>query len=226
MSPEDLAKLHPHLYHVTDPSALDGIRRHGLLSTSNLLTLFEVQEPARALIERVRRSGSLTLVHPEHGYATIADNAPLNEQKLAKCLDDGLVVADWLRKLNERVFFWSNKRRLDSFLNAQLNRNRPRLVLVFDTLRLAKSHASRMELAPFNTGSTAYTPTRRGLSTFTPLERYRYAEWRKLRKNLRKTPDNIVEVTVTGSVTNAAEFLVEHYIVVGNRNRRVEPPFG
>jgi hypothetical protein len=226
MSPEDLAKLHPHLYHVTDPSALDGIKRHGLLSTSNLLTLFEVQEPARALIERVCRPGSVTLKHPEHGYATIADNAPLNEQKLAKCLDDGLVAADWLRKLNERVFFWSNKHRLDAFLDAQLNRNRPRLVLVFDTLRLAKSHASRMELAPFNTGSTAYTPTRRGLSTFTPLERYSYAEWRKLRKNLRQKLDNIVEVTVIGSVANAAEFLVEHYSAVGNCKQRIEPPSG
>ena len=42
MSPEDLAARYPCLYHVTGPSAFDGIKRHGLLPTNELLTLYSV----------------------------------------------------------------------------------------------------------------------------------------------------------------------------------------
>ena len=54
-------------------------------------------------------------------------------------------------------------------LGARLNRERERLVLVLDTLSLARRHGDRMELAAINTGSTIRRPARRGRSTFTPL---------------------------------------------------------
>jgi hypothetical protein len=226
MSPEDLAKRHPRLYHLTAPSALEGIKRHGLLSTNELLTLFEASEAKRYIIANKRRPKSETLDHPEYGRATISDNAPLSERKLAKCLDDNLTVSDWLNILNSRVFFWADKGRLNTHLNARLNRGHERLVLVFDTLRLAQRNGPRIELSPINTGATAYNPTRRGLSTFVPLARHSYAEWQKPRQYQRKTPDKIVEVTITGAVVNVSCLLVDHYIAVGTSKRRVEPPPG
>ena len=226
MSPEDLAARYPCLYHVTGPSAFDGIKRHGLLPTNELLTLFEASESERYDIATRRRPKSVTLSHPEHGRATISDNAPLSERRLAKCLDDNLTVSDWLKILNSKVFFWADKGRLNTHLNARLNRNRERLVLVFDTLRLAQLDGPRMELSPFNTGSTAHNPPRRGLSTFVPLANHSYAEWQKLRQHQRKTPDKIVEVTINGAVANATCLLVDHYIAIGNSNRRVDPPPG
>jgi hypothetical protein len=211
LSPEDLAKIHPRLYHVTDPSALQGIMRHGLLPTSVLLSLFEVPSVDRKAIERRRRPASVSLSHPIHGSAIITDNRPLSETALTTCLDDGLAPEDWLAILNNRIFFWSDEKSLARLLGARLNRVRDRLVLVLDTLSVARQHHQRMELSAINTGSTIRRPARRGLSTFVPLARHDYETWRRLRGGW----DRIREVTVVGGVTQIADHLIKHCRVPG-----------
>jgi uncharacterized protein DUF7002 len=211
VSPEDLAAVHPRLYHVADPGALPGILRHGLLPTSGLLTLFEVPAAERRAIERRRRPESVRLTHPAHGEAVITDNMPLSEAALEACLDDGLTPADWLLLLNGRVFFWPDEESLGRLLGARLNRNRDRLVLVLDTLGVARRHHRRMELSAINTGSTIRRPARRGLSTFAPLGLHDYEAWRRLRGGR----DRIREVTVVGGVADVAEHLVGHHIAPG-----------
>jgi hypothetical protein len=57
VTPEELAEQHPRLYHVTDPGNWEGIQKHGLLSTSSLLSLFEIPAARRVVIERQRRPG-------------------------------------------------------------------------------------------------------------------------------------------------------------------------
>ncbi len=209
MSPEDLAARHPRLYHVTAPEALPGILRHGLLPTSDLLTLFEVPAATRPAIERQRRAAGVALQHPVHGRVVITDNKPLTEPALASCLDDGLSPADWLALLNKRVFFWADEESVGRLLGAGLNRTRQRLVLVIDTLALARRHAPRIELAAINTGATMRRPARRGLSTFTPMLAHDYPTWRRLRGGL----DHIREVTVVGTVTEIETLLLERRIV-------------
>lgn len=211
MSPEELAAKHPRLYHVTDPRALPGILRHGLLPTSGLLSLFEVPAADRPAIERRRRPAGVPLSHPTHGDAVITDNLPLSEAALASCLDDGLAPGDWLAMLNERVFFWADEEGLGRLLGARLNRGRDRAVLVLDTLGVARRHGPRMELSAINTGSTIRRPARRGLSTFVPLHRHGYEAWRRLRGGR----DRVREVTVVGGVSDVAEHLVEHRFVAG-----------
>jgi hypothetical protein len=213
VTPEELADMHPRLYHVTSPEAWPGIRRHGLLPTSSLLRLFEIPEVERLAIERRRRPESVLLTHPIHGEATITDNYPLHERKLAACLDDGLTPADWLEVLNQRVFFWSDVQSVDDLLHARLNRVRDRLVLVFDTLGVARRHGPRMELSPINSGSTLYQPARRGKATFVPLLRHDYATFRRLR-NMTK-PDRIREVAIVGGIDTVDGLLIDHYVARG-----------
>lgn len=208
MSPEDLAARHPRLYHLTDPCALPGILRHGLLPTSSLLTLFEVPPAARASIERRRRPAGVPLSHPAHGAAVITDNLPLSEAALRSCLDDGLSPEDWLLLLNRRVFFWPDEENLAGHLGARFNRGRERLVLVLDTLGLVRRHYDRVELSAINTGSTIRKPARRGLSTFVPAHRHSYEAWRRLRGRV----DRLREVTVVGGVADISNLLVKHYL--------------
>jgi hypothetical protein len=205
MTPEDLATRYPRLYHVTEPDAVTGILRHGLLPTSDLLTLFEVRSDLRRTIECERRPTSVSLTHPVHGRATIADNSPLSMRVLAACLDDGLSPVDWLRLLNSRVFFWADRKGLQSLLGSRLNRTRDRAVLVVDTLSLASRHADRIELSPINSGSTIRRPVRRGLATFTPLGAHSFDTWRRLRGR----QDHVREVTVVGGVADVTSHLVE-----------------
>ncbi len=179
--------------------------RHGLLPTTALLTLFEVPEAARRPIEGERRMASVTLEHAVHGRATITDNLPLIMPSLAACLDDRLVASDWLRLLNERVFFWPDEAGLARLLGARLNRRRDREVLVFDTLSLARRHGERIELCAINSGATMRRAARRGLSTFVPLHSHGYEAWRRLRGRR----DRLCEVTVRGGVPDIADHLIE-----------------
>jgi hypothetical protein len=202
---EDLAGLHPRLFHVTTPGAWRSIERHGLLSTAALLDLFGIDGARRAELTGQRRPSEIRIAHPVHGEAVLNDNLPLSERALAGCLDDGLRPAEWLHALNQRVFFWADEAGLQRLLAARMNRGRTREILVFDTLALARAHAERIEISPINSGATIRKPARRGLSTFTPLAAMDYTTWRR-RRGLR---DRILEVVARGGVPDAARYLVE-----------------
>jgi hypothetical protein len=205
--PEEIAAKHPRLYHVTRPDAVESIRCHGLLSTACLLALFGVPKIQRELIESTRRPRSLKISHSVYGTVRISDNAPLGEDALAACLDDGLSTADWMRMLNQRVFFWVDEKTLDSHLRASTRRGEECLVLVFDTYSVVSRYYHRVELAAINTGSTMRHPARRGLSTFSPAYRYTYGEWRRLRGG----HDRIKELTVLNGIHDVDTHMTSCY---------------
>lgn len=198
MSPDELAALHPKLYHVTTPGAWPSIARHGLLPARGLVALFE-HDPG---VLGDRRPGEVRLRHPVHGAAILNDNIPLSLAKLESCLDDGLTALDWLALLNDRVFFWVREDGFRSLLGARANRVRAREVVVFDTLSLVGAHADRVEISPINSGATLRKPARRGLATFTPLASISYAAWRRQRP--KSSLDTIKEVVVRGGVPDIA----------------------
>ncbi|WP_119165728.1 DUF7002 family protein [Algihabitans albus] len=205
MTPEELGSRHPRLYHVTEPGAWTRIRDLGLLSTSRILDLFEIEGPERVRLERRRRPEAVPLTHPRWGSVVLNDQMPLRETALEACLDDDLTPADWLAMLNARVFFWSDEDGLARMLGARMNRGRPRDVLVFDTLSLARVHGPAMEVCPINSGATIRRPARRGLGTFTPIDEMSYRDWSRRRGGR----DRILEVTLKGGARDIADHLVE-----------------
>lgn len=211
MTPQELAERHPRLYHVTEPGAWESIKKRGLLSTSSLLDLFEIKGEERKQIEAKRRPSTVQLKHPIHGSVIINDNVPLSEKALLTCLDDNLTPQDWLRILNERVFFWASKDGLDRLLGARLNRNRAREVIVVDTLSLVRTHMDAVELCPINSGATLRRAARRGLKTFSPLTKYTFDEWSRLRGRR----DQILEIIVKVQVQDIANHTIEVFSVGG-----------
>jgi hypothetical protein len=205
MTPEDLSARHPRLFHVTLPSALSGIRAHGLLPTSQLLDLFEVHGSARARLEHSVRPKAVAIHHARHGTVLINDQKPMTEAALLKCLDGGLTPRDWLALLNRRIFFWCDEEGLARLLGARANRTRALVVIVLDTMRLATAYAHKIELSPINSGSTLRKPARRGSSTFTPMRELSYDAWSRKRGGR----DRIREVTVLDGITDIAQFVVE-----------------
>ena len=205
MTPEELASRHPKLYHMTSPGTWPAIKMRGLLPAVALLELHEDDEGRRLELSTRRRPIEVRLEHPVHGTAILNDNLPLSERALANCLDDGLTPRDWLRMLNERVFFWADANGLGRLLTARMNRTRSRQILVFDTLGLARAHADRVEISPINSGATIRKPARRGLTTFTPILAKSYDAWRRQRGQR----DRIVEVTIRGGVPDIARYLVD-----------------
>lgn len=204
MTPEELARRYPKLYHVTAPGAWQTISKLGLRPACELVELFGNKESRSAGLTTSRRPKEVPLEHPVHGTAILNDNLPLSERALASCLDDGLSPPDWLRMLNERVFFWAETSGLDSLLGAKMNRNRRRDVLVFDTLALARTHVERIEISPINSGSTIRKPARRGLATFTPLMAKSYSAWQQQRGGR----DRIREVVVRGGILDIERYFL------------------
>src|SRR5438105_1634732 len=133
------------------------IQRHGLLSTSALLDLFQMSGPERDAIESQRRPESVTIRHPRFGTAVIRDQKPLRDEALKGCLR-GMTVPDWYCTLNSKVFFWLTQARLETFLTARAYRSSDHVVITVDTARLIDQHLDRLRLSTINSGATLYTP--------------------------------------------------------------------
>ncbi len=166
MNPERLASRYPVLFHMAEDGSLQSIKKRGLLSTSALLDLFEIEGEERLAIESARRPEIVQLMHPEQGVALVRDNKPMQEKSLERCLR-GMTPREWYEHLNRRVFFWVDRKRLLKLLGARAYRDRPHLVLEVDTAKLLERHADRVALSPINSGATfAMNPAPRGPDTF------------------------------------------------------------
>src|SRR5882672_6402572 len=120
---EDVAARYPLLYHMAERDSWPGIRRHGLLSTTAALDLFQIDGPRRNALERQRRPEKELIEHPTHGCLLLRDQKPLNEERLRSCLEGGLTPADWYAILNGRTFLWARRERLITLLQAEAYRH-------------------------------------------------------------------------------------------------------
>lgn len=215
MEPEELIERFPRLFHVTDADAWASIRRHGLLSTSALLDLFEIREPLRSQIEARPRPESVPLEHPRVGRAVIRDNRPLRLGILQRCLECG--VSDWCRLLNARVFFWATERRLHNHLRARGHRGQAREVVAVDTRRLLAREQDSVTLCAFNSGSALYpNAPRRGAGTFVSVDAYPFDAWRAK----RGAGDALAEVCVDGALADVEAVAVSVTAVAPDGGRR------
>jgi hypothetical protein len=200
----DLARRFPKLYHMAEAGSWPSIQEHGLLSTSALLALFEVNGDRRKALEASHRPECVSITHGIHGTAVIRDQKPMDDIGLRKALSDGLTPSQWYRILNAKVFFWLSIGRLNTLLSAKAYRNKRHTVLVLNSARLLERHADRVMLCPMNSGCTKPFPHPRGKSTFLPLAQYPFDEWDRKRRGIEPA----VELTVEGGVPDAAEFVL------------------
>ena len=204
MKVEELNEHYPFLYHMAETGTWAAIKRHGLLSTSALLDLFEIHGDRRRLIEAERRPQSIPITHPKHGSAIIRDQKPMNETALLKCLQDGITPSQWYQILNKRVFFWLSRERLDRLLSARAYKNKQHCVLTLKTEELLSNHAAEVTLSPINSGATLYTPQPRGKDTFLRIKDYPFDTW----LDKRGIENAVVELVVDYAVPDAHEYVL------------------
>jgi len=204
VTPAELATAYPVLYHTAAEGSWPSIRRHGLLSTSSLLSLFAVEGEARAEIESAHRPAAIVIRHPRHGTAVVRDQIPMRDADLERCLKDGLTPREWYEALNARVFFWLTPERLETFLGARAYRDRRHTVLVLDSRALIQDYAALISLSPMNSGATRPIAHPRGRETFLPLPRFPFKERRK-----RFRAGAVVELAVSGGVERVDRYVIE-----------------
>jgi hypothetical protein len=188
---EELAQTYPRLYHMADAKSWESIQKHGLLSTSSLLDLFEVKGQQREDIEIRCRRRSVPIVHERHGCAVIRNNSII-ETKLRTALK-GCTLEQWYRLLNKYVFFWPSRERLQTFLCARAYRDRPHAVLTLETLPFVRKYELRIVLSPMNSGNTQPIAYERSPETFKKMRDYPFLE-RAHRGNYYQ----VVELAVEG----------------------------
>jgi hypothetical protein len=180
------------------------IRRHGLLSTSALLSLFEVRGAERHRIESKHRPRSIVINHPKLGRAVVRDQIPMRDADLHRCLHDGLTPRQWYRLLNSKVFFWLTEERLERLLSARAYRDREHTVLVLATSPVLTDYADQVLLSSMNSGCTTPFAHPRGRRTFLPLSKYPF------KTRLKGARANaVVELAVEQGVYNMERYVIE-----------------
>lgn len=203
MLDEELIDKYPRLFHMAQLGSFDSIRRHGLLSTSSLLDLFEISGASRHAIEACRRPESVEIEHVTHGRAVIRDNKPITDQLLGRSLS-GMAVPDWYRLLNSQVFFWLTESRLERLLCAEAYKAHDHTVLTLDTAKLVERHRSSIRLSAINSGAIfGMKPAPRGTDTFLRIEDYPFESRRS------RGRDAVVELAVIDRVPDVAELTVD-----------------
>jgi hypothetical protein len=200
---EELLSDCPTLYHMAEDGSWPSIRDKGLLSTTALLDLYEVQGEARQQIEARRRPAGVLLEHTTLPHAVIRDQLPMDDRGLRRCLPAHIEPTDWYRLLNGKVFFWLTKPRLITLLRAGTYRTRLHDVLEVSARRLVEKHYPHIWFCPMNSGCTKPWPHARDENTFRRIPEYSYAEIRQRRKR----GERVVELAVDYSVPDIADFV-------------------
>jgi hypothetical protein len=186
------------------------IRRHGLLSTRQLVNACDPPPALHDAILKHRRPDNVTLRHPNGTEVVVRDQAPLREVFLTECLHD-MALQEWLDVLNGRVFFWLHPDKLSTLLNARRYRRQAHDVLTVDTASLLGTHSERIRLSAINSGATLYpNAPKRGSDTFQELQRYPFTE----RRRTRPVYEAVVELAVIDGVAD-----IEKHVIRVERRR-------
>ncbi|MFT8246393.1 DUF7002 family protein [Roseomonas sp. BN140053] len=193
------ARRFPVLFHVTDPAALPGIERNGLLSAAALVELYGVPEAERAaLLEENRGKGRFhPLQRPGLPGAVLRDQW-LPEKGLLACLGGRYAgqPREWRRLINDHAYFWLSA--ADATRLAGVNAARAQVVLRFDAAALLAVHGAAAWTTPINAGSVMtrrWPPSPRDESTLRPVSEFPRADRRKPR-----------ELAIRGGVPDAWRF--------------------
>lgn len=198
MNIDDFIENYPTLYHMAELGSWENIQNHGLLSTSALLDLYQINGEERKAIESSHRPDCISISKDGLPTAIVRDQKPMSDSALKKVLLDNLTPSDWYRILNSKVFFWSSEQKVHVLLNARAYRNKPHDVITVDTAKLVELYRDRIVLCPYNSGSTIMNPVKRGLDLFQTIENHDYNRWKKKRGKAQA----VTEVCVEGGVKN------------------------
>ncbi|MET8833542.1 hypothetical protein ABZV78_06465 [Micromonospora sp. NPDC004540] len=195
MDVEELIARHPRVFHTMSATAWPSVQRHGLLSTHQLLNLFNLGAAERDRLLNAPRKQSTVLRAPGLPPAVIRDQRPM--KFVAEKIDPSSSLTEYLAAINSRVFFWASAERLDRLRQAKEYRTENQVVLHVDTRALVERHGPRIELCRLNSGAvTQKNHPMRGHRSWLPIADYPYAEYRR-----RYGRDGaLVEVTVLGAV--------------------------
>ena len=167
-----------HIFHLAEGENLKSILEQGLMSTAKLVARQALPDQEKAALLRGHRSTHLRLQG-----TLIRDQVPMPPAVLAPALDDGMEPGDWYVLVNEHVFFWPDRERLDR--HSKACSSRPQYLMTYDAAKLFNDFGDRAYVSPINSGNARRKPARRGRDTFLPYQTWIEHGWPTGQRNRR-----------------------------------------
>ena len=202
MKVEKIVELYPRLYHMAERDSWESIKNLGLLSTSAVLDYFSVTGNERTPFESEQRKTKMGVPPGDGSRIILRDQKPMPRNRLMMALKDGTTPEDWYRLINNKVFFWTNEKRLAGLLNARDYRSLEHDVLTIDTEPFIRTFYERIWLCHMNSGNTWPWPHIRGSDTFCRIPDYPI-------KRSGNPYTEVVELVVDYSVPNISDYVID-----------------
>jgi hypothetical protein len=176
MELEIFLKKVPHLYHLTDRSNLDFIKKEKKLISTVELANRTSTKLAKDYLKS--RRGNFSFLEIDGHTISVRDQKPLTKA-LERCLLNGWTPAQWIYHLNVRVFTWPSLKRLRSHFGTYKN-DKP-IILRFRTEEMLELNKN-VELCKYNSGDSRCighydgNPAPRGNDTFKKIADYEFSD--------------------------------------------------
>ena len=159
--------------HVGPPGAWEQIASNGLRTAEQLILDADLGDEERQNLLTTPRQESVRLsVGGEE--VILRDQESLFARKdLKPVIDSGLDMSDWIRLLNQRVYFFADETPYKKFLDRYVEREGSQDVIWLSPLKLLAVEDIQLELTSKSTGAVARrTGPQKPADTFVPLFRF------------------------------------------------------
>jgi hypothetical protein len=200
----NFADRHPLLFHVTEQSSMQSIRRHGLLSAAALCELFQVSSARQSVLLDANRDQYESIEHVQYGSAVLRRQL-MRDHVMATRLAPGLNPPMWRRFINGMVFFFVDEARAVRL--REYDRGREQIVLAWSTNSLMDAGVELLACR-YNNGMMDRTPPHRrrlrGRDDYVPVSQY--------------AGGFIAEVAATMPIPATVPFVVRHDLFGGGND--------
>jgi hypothetical protein len=170
MTPEQFLDRCKVICHVGPAGVWEQITNHGFRTAEQLIMEADLTDEERQrLLSTPRREPALLNVNGEK--VTLRDQSPIFARKdLKAALDSGLDVSDWIRLLNQRVYFFADQTSMQKVLDKYVQADGAQDVVWLSPLKLVQTEGIRLQLSSTNTGAIARrSGPQKTTDTFVPL---------------------------------------------------------
>jgi hypothetical protein len=199
---EELIRRYPTLYHMAEADSWPSIRRHGLLSATEVVRRAGLIGAQHEILRSQHRPEKVAVHVAGIGTVVLRDQKPMSERRLRTALVDGTTPQQWYKLINSHVFFWVKEERLHGLLTAVEYVDCEHDVLAVDTASLLSVHAKRVRLCHMNSGNTLPFPQPRGRHIFKTIADYPATSTGRPLKE-------VVELTVQDHVEDIVRHVVQ-----------------
>jgi len=170
MTPDQFLERCKFVCHVGPVGVWEQIAKHGFRTAEQLILGSDLSDEEQQRLLSTPRQESIRL-RVEGDEVLLRDQGPLFARKdLTSILGEGLDVSDWVRLLNQRVFFFTDQLSMQKFRDKHVETDGAQEVIWLSPLRVIRLEEMRLELTSQNSSAIARrSGTQKLADTFVPF---------------------------------------------------------